>query len=91
MSKYRLAVPSLTNAMASEGSGCSMLRIRTDSGSQYASREFRGRGRTGNVARVHLEERSGAEWHTESFHSTLKKEYPDLTCLQAIRSKDCPG
>lgn len=70
------AIDSVTNAVAAEGPDCSRLRLRTDNGTQYASRDFR---KAVSVLGIMHEfiwrntpEQNG---HVESFHRTLKKEY----------------
>ena len=70
------AMESITKAIAAENPDCSRLRIRTDNGNQYTSRDF---GKTVEILGIHHEfiwkntpEQNG---HIESFHNTLKKEY----------------
>ena len=70
------AICSVTEAVASERPDCPRLRLRTDNGTQYASRDFR-------AAVSALGIRHESVWrntpeqngHVESFHKTLKKEY----------------
>ena len=70
------AIKSINDAVAIEKPDCSKLRIRTDNGNQYASRDFR---KTVDVLGIRQEfiwkntpEQNG---NVESFHKTLKKEY----------------
>ena len=71
-----VAIDSLTNAVAVGKPDCARLRIRTDNGNQYASRDFR---RAVSALGIRHEfiwkntpEQNG---HIESFHGTLKREY----------------
>ena len=72
-----VAIDSITNAVAAERPDCSRLRLRTDSGNQYASRDFRRAVRALGIGKHEFIWKNTPEQngHVESFHKTLKKEY----------------
>ena len=66
----------ITNAVSVENPDYSRLRLRTDSGTQYTSNDFRKAVSVFGIKHEfiwkHTPEQNG---HVESFHRTLKKEY----------------
>lgn len=71
------AIDSITNAVAAERPGCSRLRLRTDNGNQYTSRDFRRAVQALGIGKHEFIWKNTPEQngHVESFHKTLKKEY----------------
>ncbi len=72
-----VAVESITNAVAAEKPDCPRLRLRTDNGNQYTSRDFRMAVRALGIGKHEFiyKNTPGQNGHVESFHKTLKKEY----------------
>lgn len=72
-----VAIESITNAIAAEKPNCSRLRLRTDNGNQYTSRDFRKAVRALGIGKHEFIYKNTPEQngHVESFHKTLKKEY----------------
>lgn len=72
-----IAITSITNAVAAEKPDCSQLRLRTDNGNQYTSRDFRHAVQALGIGKHEFIYKNTPEQngHVESFHKTLKKEY----------------
>ena len=72
-----VAVESITSAVAAEKPDCPRLRLRTDNGNQYTSRDFRRAVRALGIGKHEFIYKNTPEQngHVESFHKTLKKEY----------------
>ena len=72
-----VAIDSITNAVAAERPDCSRLRLRTDNGNQYTSRDFRRAVQALGIGKHEFIWKNTPEQngHVESFHKTLKKEY----------------
>ena len=72
-----VAIDSITNAVAAEKPNCSRLRLRTDNGNQYTSRDFRRAVQALGIGKHEFIWKNTPEQngHVESFHKTLKKEY----------------
>ncbi len=72
-----VAINSITNAVATEKLNCSKLRLRTDNGNQYISHDFRRAVQALGISKHEFIWKNTPEqnWHVESFHKTLKKEY----------------
>lgn len=72
-----VAIDSITNAVAAEKPDCARLRLRTDNGNQYTSRDFRRAVQALGIGKHEFIWKNTPEQngHVESFHKTLKKEY----------------
>ena len=71
-----VAIDSLTNAVAVGKPDCARLRIRTDNGNQYASRDFRRAVSAPGIRHEFIWKNTPEQnGHIESFHGTLKREY----------------
>lgn len=72
-----VAIESITSAVAAEKPDCPRLRIRTDNGNQYTSRDFRKAVQALGIGKHEFIWKNTPEQngHVESFHKTLKKEY----------------
>ena len=66
----------MVHAVALENPDSAKLRIRTDNGSQYSSREFGKSIKSLGIRHDFIWKNTPEQnEHTESFHKTLKKEY----------------
>ena len=72
-----MAVASIVDAVAAAKPDCPGLRLRTDNGTQYASRDFRNAVKALDIGRHEFIFKNTPEQngHIESFHKTLKHEY----------------
>ena len=72
----KAAVAAVVHAVAQEQPDTAKLRIRTDNGSQYSSREFRESIKSLGIRHDFIWKNTPEQnGHIESFHKTLKKEY----------------
>ena len=72
----KAAVAAMVHAVALEKPDAAKLRIRTDNGSQYSSREFRESIKSLGIRHDFIWKNTPEQnGHIESFHKTLKKEY----------------
>ena len=72
----RTAVQSVLKAVSSAGGNVPNLRIRTDNGPQYGSRDFRKSMQVLDIRHEFIWKNTPEQnGHVESFHGTLKREY----------------
>ena len=89
----KAAVAAVVHAVVQEKPDATKLRIRTDNGSQYSSREFRESIKSLGIRHDFIWKNTPEQnGHIESFHKTLKKEYvwpKDFARVPGCRSA-CP-
>ena len=76
ISTTHTAIQSILKAVSSVGGVVPEIRLRTDNGSQYSSREFRASMQTLGIRHEFIWKNTPEQnRHVESFHKTLKWEY----------------